>query len=50
MQEHLIEHFRSEGPTGFFDNVFVTFIDETDSENPRKRENYWTHTLNTRMP
>ena len=50
MQEHISEHFRSEGLTGFLENVFVTFINKTESENPEKRENYWIHTLNTRMP
>ena len=47
MQEHIFEHFNSEGHTGFLENVSVTFIDKTDSQNPEKRENYWIHTLKT---
>ena len=39
MQEHLFEHFNSEGRTGFLENVSITFND------PEKRENYWIHTL-----
>ena len=47
MQEHISEHFNSEGHTGFLDNVSVTLIDKTDSKNPGKRKNYWIHTLKT---
>ena len=36
MQEHIFEHFNSEGHTGFLENVSVTFIDKTDSHNPEK--------------
>ena len=25
---------------GFLENVFVTFIDKTESQNPEKRDNY----------
>ena len=50
MQEHIFEHFNSEGHTGFLENVSVTFIDKTDSQNPEKRENYWIHTLKTMVP
>ena len=50
MQEHIFEHFNSEGHTGFLENVFVTFIDKTGSQNPEKRENYWIHTLKTMAP
>ena len=32
---------------GFLENVFVTFIDKTESQNPEKRENYWIYTLKT---
>ena len=40
IQEHIFEHFSSEGHTGLLENVSVTFIDKTDSQNPQKRENY----------
>ena len=30
IQEHIFEHFNSEGNTGSLDNVSVTFIDKTD--------------------
>ena len=50
MQEQILEHFNSEGHTGFSDNVSVTFIDKTDSQNPDKRENYWTNNLKTMVP
>ena len=48
MQEHIFEHFNSEDQTGFLENVSVTFVGKTDSQNPKKRENYWIHTLNFR--
>ena len=47
MQEHIFEHFNREGHTGFLENVSVTFIDNTGSQNPETRENYWIHTLKT---
>ena len=50
MQEHIFEHFNSEGHTGFLENVSVTFIDKTDLQIPEKRENYWIHTLKTMVP
>ena len=50
MQEHIFEHFKSEGHTAFLENVSVTFIDKTDPQNPEKRENYWIHTLQTMVP
>ena len=50
MQEHILEHSNSEGHTGFLENVSVTFIDKTDSQNPGKRKNYWIHNLKTMVP
>ena len=50
VQEHIFEHFNSEGHTGFLENVSVTFLDKTDSQNPEKRENYWIHTLKIMVP
>ena len=29
MQQHLFEHFRSPGHTGFVEDVCITFIDKT---------------------
>ena len=34
MQEHIFEHFNSEGQTDFLENLSVTFIDKTDIQNP----------------
>ena len=50
MQEHIFEHFNSEGHTGFLENVSVTIIDKTDSQNLEKRENYCIHTLKAIVP
>ena len=50
MQKRIFEHFNSEGHTGFLENLSVTFILKTDSQNPGKRENYWIHTLKTIVP
>ena len=50
MQEHTLEHFNSEGSTGFLENVSVTFIDKTDLQNPEKREKYRIHTLKNIVP
>ena len=36
MQEHIFEHFNSEGHTGFLENIFSTFIDKTDLQNHEK--------------
>ena len=45
MQQHLFEHFASEGHCSFIEDVTVTFIDKTDSKDPNRRERYWGHTL-----
>ena len=34
MQEHIFEHFNSEGQTDFLENLSVTFIDKTDIQSP----------------
>ena len=36
LQEHLFEHFNSEGNNGFLHEVSVTLIDKTDAKNPIK--------------
>ena len=50
MQELIFEHFNSEGHAGFLENVSITVIDKTDSQNREKRENYLIHTLITMAP
>ena len=40
-QEHLFEHFKSEGHNGFLGNVSITLIDKTDSKDPKRSENYY---------
>ena len=41
MQQHLFEHFSSEGHRRFLDDVSMIFIDKTDPKDPNKREQYW---------
>ena len=50
LQEHLFEHFNSEGHNGFLHEVSVTLIDKIDAKNPIKREHHWRHTLKTLSP
>ena len=50
MQQHLFEHFYSEGYNGFLGNVSISLIDKTDAFQPKKRENYWMRTLKTLAP
>ena len=45
MQENIFENFNNEAHSGFLQDVSVTFIDKTDSQNPEKRENYYINTL-----
>ena len=47
MQEHLYKHFRSDGHKGFLNEVSVTFVDDTDGKDSKKRERYWIQTLKT---
>ena len=49
-QEHLFEHFKSEGYSGFPGNVSITLIDKTDGKDHKRRENYWMRTLKTYAP
>ena len=39
MQEHLFEHFKSEGHNVFLENVSVTLIDKTNGKDPKMTEN-----------
>ena len=50
MLEHLFEHFKSEGRSGFLGNVSITLIGKTDGKDPKRRENYWMRTLKTYAP
>ena len=50
MQEYIFEHFNVEVHTVFLENVSVTFIDKTDSQNLEKREIYCIHTLKKMVP
>ena len=50
MQEHLFEHFNTEGHNGFLHDISVTLIDKTYVKNPIKREHYWRYTLKTLAP
>ena len=50
LQEHLFEHFNSEGRNEFSHDVSVTLIDKTDAKYPIKREHYQRHTLKMLAP
>ena len=50
MQEHLFEHFKNKGHSGFLGNVSITLIDKTDREDPKMRKNYLMRTLKTYTP
>ena len=50
MQQHIFEHFSSEGHCSFVDEMKITFIDRTDANDPNQREHYWRHTLKTMAP
>ena len=50
MQEHLYQHFESEGHAEFIDDVSMTLIDKTYGSNPTNRDNYWMRTLKTFAP
>ena len=50
MQQHLYEHFASEGHCSFLEDVTITFIDKTDPKDPNQRKHYWRHTLKSMAP
>ena len=50
MQQHLFDHFSSEGHSRFLDELRIVFIDKTDPKDPNQRERYWRHTLKTMAP
>ena len=45
MQQHLFEHFNSEGHRCFLDKISITFIGKKNPSELLKRENYWTSIL-----
>ena len=49
-QQHLFEHFSSEGHNNFLDDISIIFIDKTDPKDLNKREHYWRHTFKTMAP
>ena len=50
MQQHVHEHFYSEGHNGFLENVPISLIDKTESFQLKEREDYWVRTLKTLAP
>ena len=50
MQEHLFEHFKTEGHSGFLGNIPVTLVDEAGSKDSKRIENYCMGTLKTYAP
>ena len=50
IQEHLFEHFKHEGHSGFLGNISIKLIDETDGKDLKRRENYWIRALRTYAP
>ena len=50
MQEHLYEHFYSDGHNGFLEDVAITLIDKTDGRDSKNRGNHWMRTLKTLAP
>ena len=49
-QQHLSEHFTSEGHCSFLKDVTITFIDKTDPKDPNRRKHYWKHTIKAMAP
>ena len=50
MQEHLFEHFKSKGRSGFLGNVSITLVDKADGKDSKRRENYCMRTFKTYTP
>ena len=50
MQQHLLEHFASEGRCSFLEDITIIFINKTDPKDPNRREHYRRHTLKTMAP
>ena len=50
MQEHLYQHFYSDGHNGFLKDVKIMLINKTDCKDPKNRENYWVRTFKMLAP
>ena len=50
MQEHLYEHFYSDGHNDFLDEVTITLTNKTDGKDLKNTENYRVRTLKTLAP
>ena len=50
MQEHLYQHFYSDGHNGFLKDVKIMLISKTDCKDPKNRENYWVRTFKMLAP
>ena len=50
MQEHLYEHFYSDGHNGFLDEVTITLTNTTDGKDPKNTKNYRVGTLKMLAP
>ena len=50
MQEHLPQHFKSEGHSDFLGNVSTTLIDKADGKDPKRKKKNWMRTLKTYAP
>ena len=50
MQQHLYEHFYSEGHTEFLENVSGSLTNKTDGFQSKKGKLYWMGTLKTLAP
>ena len=50
IQEHLHEHFHSDGHSGFLEDVTITLINKTHRKDRENRENYCMRTLKMLAP
>ena len=50
MQQHLFEHFASEGHCSFLEDLTIKFIDKPDHKDPNWRERYWKHKCEKMAP
>ena len=50
MQEHLFSHYNSDAHNSLLKNVFITLIDKSVGNDPKKRENYWRRIFKSNDP
>ena len=50
MQRHFYKHFQHTSSCCFFSRFDVTLTEKRVPRAPTKREDYWIHTLNTKVP